>query len=361
MAAEYRVRIYSRAGALVWEPADYTALAYTRTVNEPGLAVVTLPGEHAAAAADLDYQVEGWRRDAANGLDWYRDFSGPVRDVERRAGADGTRTATLYAPGDLSRLARAIVAYRAATANRSSFTAAKAETILKGLVTYNATSSGTTADGRVRTVDLGGITVQADGAGGNTLDVACAWQNLLSACQGVAAVGGGDFDLVKTGAAAWEFRWYAGQLGTDRSGTVRFGLTRGNMANPVLRRNTLDERTVAVVGGQGEEAERAVAVRTGANYLTVYNSVETFVDARRYSTTAGLEAAGDVALWGAQARYTLAFDVIQTPATLYGVHYFLGDLVAASFEEYSGTKKITGVAVQFDAAGEQIQVTMGDE
>lgn len=360
MAAEYRVRIYTRTGTLVYELVDYTALAYTREVNAPGMAVVTLPGEHAAAAVDLDYQLEVWRRNQTYSLDWYRDFSGLVRDVERRAGDDGTRTATLYAPGDLSLLGRAIVAYPAGTANRNKFTAAKAETILKTLVTRNATSAGTTADGRVRNVDLTGITVQADGAGGNTLDVACAWQNLLEACQDVAAVAGGDFDLIKTAAAAWEFRWYAGQRGTDRSATVVFSLLRGNMANPVLLRNTLAEQTVAIVGGQGEESARSIVVRTGANYSAPYNATEMFVDARSLTTTAGLEAAGDRALWEAQARYTLEFDVVQTPATLYGVHYGLGDLVAASFEEYSGTKKITGVAVQFDNNGEQIKVTMGD-
>lgn len=362
MAVEYKVRIYSRTGTLVYELVDYTALAYTREVNAPGMAVVTLPGEHAAVAGvDLDYQLEIWRRNQTYSLDWYRDFSGLVRDVERRAEDDGVRSAILYAPGDLSLLGRAIVAYKADTANRCKFTTAKAETILKNLVKYNATSSGTLVDGRVRAVDIGGITVQADGAGGNTLDVACAWQNLLGALQDVAAVGGGDFDLVKTGAAAWEFRWYAGQLGTDRSATVLFSLARGNMAAPVLTRNTLSERTVAIVGGQGEAAARAVAVRTGANHNASYNSVETFVDARQMTTTAGLEAAGDRALAEAQARYTLTFDVVQTPATLYGAHYDLGDLVTASFEEYSGVKKITGVAVEFTSEGdERVQVTMED-
>lgn len=361
MAAEYRVRIYSRTGVLVYELVDYTALAYTREVNAPGMAVVTLPGEHAAAAGvDLDFRLEVWRRNQTYSLDWYRDFSGLVRDVERRAAEDGMRTATIYAPGDLSLLGRAIVGYKAATANRSKFTTAKAETVLKNLAKYNATSSGTTGDGRIRNVDLAGISLQADGAGGNTLDVACAWQNLLEACQDVAAVAGGDFDLIKTGAAAWEFRWYAGQRGTDRSATVLFALTRGNMANPVLLRNTLTEATVAVVGGQGEESARSVVIRTGANYNASYNATEVFVDARQMSTTAGLNAAGDRALWEAQARYTLEFDVVQTPSTFYGSHYDLGDLVAASFEEYSGTKKITGVAVQFDNNGEQIKVTMGD-
>lgn len=362
MATDYKLRIYNRSGVLQYEIVDFRALGYTRQVNAPGMATVVLDGAHpAVAAVDLDWQLEVWRRNPAFRLDWTCDFYGLIRDTERTSDEKGIQTATLYAPGSLHLLQRAIVAYKTGDADRSLFTADPAETIAKALVTYNATSSGTVLDGRLRAVNLTGISVQADAAGGNTLDMVCSYQNLLSALQEIAAIGGGDFDLVKTGAAAWEFRWYSGQLGTDRSATVTFALGYGNMAGPTLKRNTLNERTVAIVGGQGEADSRTVEVRTGANYAAGYNGAEMFVEGRSYSTTAGLQGAGDRALDEAKARYSLEFDVIQTPASVYGVHYGLGDLVTAQFEEYSATKKIVSVTVEaIRTGGETIKVGMAD-
>lgn len=361
MAAEYKIRVYDRTGTLRYELVDYRALAYTKAVNAPGMAIITLDGQAPVVGAiDLDWQVEVYRRDLTYSLAWYCDFYGFFRDAEERADENGVRSATLYCPGQMSLLSRATVAYPAGTANRTVFTSDPAETIAKMLVTYNATSSGVTGDGRKRDVTLPTITVEADAAAGATLDINCAWVNLLGVLREVADVGSGDFDLVKTGAAAWEFRWYDGQLGTDKSGTLAFSLSQGNMTNPVLRRSTLDERTVAIVGGQGEEGARDVVVRTGANYDAAYNAVEVFVDARQMTTTAGLNAAGDAALSGYQARYDLRFDVLQIPSTVYGRDYVLGDLVTAVFGGYTSTKQVSSVAVEFGVNGERLSIGMED-
>lgn len=361
MSAQYKVRVYNRAGSLEHELIDYHALAYTKAVNEPGMGIITLDGrEPLVAAIDLDWQVEIWRRDLTYGLNWYCDFYGFFRDAEERADANGVRNAILYCPGQMSLLARPTIAYPAGTSNRNTFTSDPAETIAKALVTYNATGSGTTGDGRLLDVSLPTIAVEADGSQGNVIDFNCAWQNLLSALQEVSEVGGGDFDLVKTGAASWEFRWYDGQLGTDKSGTLAFSLSHGNMTNPVLRRNTLAEKTVAIVGGQGEESLRALVVRTGANYEAVYNAVETFVDARQMTTTAGLNSAGDAKLAEYQARYDLQFDVLQTESTVYGRDYVMGDLVMAVFGDYAAVKKVQSVSVEFGEQGERLTVGMKD-
>ena len=361
MAAEYKIRIYNRSGVLQYELIDYRALAYNKAVNQPGTAIITLDGlVPVVSQIDLDWQVEIYRRDLTYGLAWYCDFYGFFRDSEERADENGIRSATLYCPGQMSLLSRAIVGYPAGTSNRNKFTSTKAETIAKTLVKYNATGDGTTGDGRIRTVTMPTITIETDGSQGGTLDLNCAWSNLLSALQGVAEVGGGDFDLVKTGAATWQFRWYNGQLGTDKSASVAFSLSQGNMTNPTLRRNTLHEKTVAIVGGQGEEDSREVVARTGANYNASYNAVEVFADARQMSTTAGLNNAGDAKLAEYQARYNLHFDVLQIPSTVYGRDYALGDLVTASFGSYSATKKVASVSVEFGLNGEHLTIGMED-
>jgi hypothetical protein len=201
---------------------------------------------------------------------------------------------------------------------------------MKTLVQYNAGASATTANGRIRDGVIEGITVAADGGFGNVISKGCAYENLLEALQKIAAIGGGDFDLVKTGAATWQFRWYTGQRGTDRTDSVLFALERGNMAAPEYTHDRVDERTVAIVAGQGEESDRAVEVRTGPDYAAD-NDIETFVEASDLTTTAGLQSRGDTELEESRARQQFEFAVLQTPGCFYGVHYGLGDLVKAQY------------------------------
>jgi hypothetical protein len=362
MGAAFQIRVKSPAGVLRAILADFQSLSYHKALNEPGLCQFVLNANHAAIASfEKDAQIEVWRSDAANGVDWQCDFYGLWRGEERAANSDGTDYYTAICPGQMSLLDRSIVGYKAGVANRSRFSAQPAETILKNLVTYNATASGTTADGRARAVTTSGVSVQASGGGGNTLTYECPFRNLLTALQEVASIGGGDFDLVKTGAQAWEFRWYAGQRGTDRSTTVTFALQYGNMANPKLVRSALAERTVAVVGGSGEETSRTLATRTGTNYNATANACEVFVDSRNSATAALLNAEGDRALEAARARDALTFDVLQVPSTLYGLHYGLGDKITGYYQGVTATKIIRRVTVSMDGRGqESIKVELRD-
>jgi len=302
-------------------------------------------------------QVIVYRRNPAMGLaTWTADFWGLFR-AQKRSYSDHDFFEG-RCPGILTMLGWRVVAWMAGTANRSNFQNAKAETVMKTLVSYNAGANATTANGRIRDGAIAGLAVQTDGTGGNTVSIGCAWANLLETLQKLAPIGGGDFDLVKTGAQAWEFRWYAGQRGTDRTATLLFALERGNMAEPVYTYDRVDERTVAIVGGQGEEASRAVVVRTGPDY-GASNDVEVFVDARNSSTTDSLNASGDSKLQDTRAKQTFAFKVLQTPACYYGVHYGLGDLVKAQYGAVNVTQKIVGVSVSLDRGGaEKIDVEM---
>ncbi len=198
------------------------------------------------------------------------------------------------------------------------------------LVTYNITSSATTGNGRKRNGTnwpATQITVQEDLEGGNSLNWYCFGQNLLENLQKLAPIAGGDFDLVKTSPTAYEFRWYLGQLGTDRSATVKFALGLGNMGLPEYSESRIDEKTVACVWGQGEDSARDYATRTGANYATT-NDIELFVDANDivFGDADGLNDKGDQKLREVEAIRSFRFNALQAPATLYGVHYFLGDL-----------------------------------
>lgn len=355
MATEYRLDVKNTAGVLQASFDDFVnTLTYSKPVNKVGLLQFALPADHGAIAYLTDKaQVEVWRRDRGHGVAWHADYYGLVRTTQYGYDANGLETFTVYCPSILSMLGWRVVAWAADTANRSAFTTVAAETIMKTLVSYNAGASATVANGRKREGAITGLSVQADGAAGTALDWNCAWANLLSTLQELALVGGGDFDLVSTGAATWEFRWYTGQLGTDRSATVTFATERGNMASPTLTDARADEKTVAIVGGQGEGSLRSTAVRTGANYNASTNNIEVFRDARDRTTAAGLEDAGDTLLDQLEARRALSFTVIETPACVYNRDFFAGDKVTAKYRDFSETVQITDVTVSVDNQGKE--------
>lgn len=366
MTTQYQLRVYDRGGTLTNIITDMRGLSYVKEVNAPGMLSFDLPGKHQGIAnLVLDAQVEVWRQNLDRGFGWYCDFYAFWRGDERTSDNDGVTTYRAICPGQMDLLARRVVAYPANTANRSQFTAAKAETVAKTLVKYNSTASGTTGDGRARNVGLTpgvALSVEVDGGRGNTIDFACSWRRLLDALRDVAAVGGGDFDLPKTDLNVWTFTWYPGQRGTDRTASVVFSLDWGNITNPKLTRSYVTDKTVAIVGGQGQDNSRTIAVRTSStNYVDGYRDYEFFVDARNVTTTSGLNAAGDAELYNQRAQYELAFNVLQTPTTAYGASYFLGDLVTTRYEDVVATKKIQRVTVSVQESGtESIKVELTD-
>lgn len=351
MGTDYKLRLKSAAGVLVAEITDFLEVIYVKRVNSPGICGFTLSSEHAAIdLLEHRSQIEVWRRNKLQGIDWYADFYGLFLDQEFEYSRQDLFRARC--PGQMWLLDTRHVLWPAGTSDRSQFSSTAAETVLKTLVDYNAAANATTGNGRIRTGTITGLSIEVDGAGGNSIDWFCAWKRLLPELQEIAQVAGGDFDLVKTGAQTWEFRWYAGQLGTDRTSTVQFSLAHGNMANPRYRYDRRDERTVAAVAGQGQGANRAVAVRTGTDYAAS-NDIETFKDARNRSTLSGLNSVGDAWLSEKQAREHLSFDVLQTPASLYGKHYFLGDLVTARYRS-DFIQKVDGMEIEFSNGGIEI-------
>lgn len=357
MGAEYRLDIHTAAGVKVAEVTDFWSLSYRRQVNAPGVLSFSLAGNHPVVPLlEHNSQIVLYRRNPSLGLAWAADFWGLFRAQKRSYSDHDLFEATC--PGILTMLGWRVVAWKAGTANRSSFSGVKAETVMKTLVAYNAGPQAMAVNGRIRDGVISGLSVQADGAAGNVISVDCAYSNLLETLQKLAPIAGGDFDLVKTGAATWEFRWYAGQRGMDRTATLLFALERGNMAEPQYQYDRLDERTVAIVGGQGEGSDRAVVIRTGPDY-SVSNDIEVFVDARNSSTTEGLNASGDAKVQETCARQQFGYRVVQTPGCAYGVHYGLGDLVRAQYGPVNVTQKIVGATISLDRDGaETIDVEM---
>lgn len=348
MSARYKLVIKSKLGVKREETTDSLSLVYHKRVNQPGLLSFTLSGNHRILPAlEEDGQIEVWRANPALGLDWYPDFVGLLQGHTY-----DTKDTTIYrgnAPGLLSILGRRVVAWPAsATHNaRTNFITTKAETVMKTLVRYNATADATTGRDVSGVFASWTITNATDTAAGNTISHTCPRKNLLTELQKIAEVAGGDFDLVRIGPAAFQFRFYPGQLGTDKSASVVFSLARGNMKTPSLT-VTPAKHTVAIVGGEGQQDIRSTVV-----VGTPGDGSEVFLDARSLSADQ-LTARGNLALTEAAATQEFSFAVMQTPTCYYGLHYGVGDLVQAKYMGLDAKRKIVGVTVELGDNGEEI-------
>jgi hypothetical protein len=129
------------------------------------------------------------------------------------------------------------------------------------------------------------------------------------------------------------------------------------MGLPQSSLSRIDERTVACVWGQGEDLTRDYVTRTGANYAAG-NDLEMFINASdvEKGNTDGLNDRGDQKLRDTEAVRSFRFNALQAPATLYGVHYFLGDLVTVVDSRNGNTfvQKAAATSQTLDPDGEQM-------
>lgn len=369
-AAEFELHIHTPAGVLTDIITDgrgqgqgainsgFLSLGAVSKVNDIGYCTFELNGAHASIPGlQNDSIILVKRRHNGYGVAWRTEFVGLYRKTQKAA--PDTTIFTAHCVGTLHLLRRSLVAYASGVGGKSTFSGVAGESILKTLVTYNATTSATTGNGRIRTRSMlpHVITVATDAAGGNAVSVSVSNENLLAALQKVARVAGGDFDLNHTGGANYQFQWYLGQRGSDRTaGTIRVLFARkfGNMVDPRYEHDRIDEATVALVGGADIGTSRDYVVRTGNGYSSS-NDIEVFADARQYSkgNTAGLNIAGDIMLDRVKARESFSFTPQQVPSSAYGLHYFLGDKVQAEEFGITTTHKIIQVAFSLPQSGEE--------
>lgn len=356
MAATWQIRLKGLDGALDAIIDDYEQFTLNKVVNGVGAYTLRLRADDAKAALFvLDAQVEFWRRDLAQGLAWYKEAEFLHRGSRYTLTREG---AYLY---ESSGVSYAHLLKRRVIVPDANCTGAKtgvAETVIKAFVNEQA-GPGASLAARQNT----GLTLEADGAGGNSVTLDGSNKNLLEVCQAIAAVGGGDFDVIGMGAATFEFDWYAGQRGTDRTATVTFAPELGNMAEADLQRLRHDEINTIYVGGQDSGTARATAWRTTATLTddSTWNRCEAFVNASQETAEAGLDTAGDAELWQGRPQDNFTCTILQLPGCYYGQHYNWGDLVTARFGTYSATKKLQSVTITVSASeAESIQVELVD-
>lgn len=338
----WELRLHDNDGLRVATFDTWPELRVEVAVNRPAVFALRLDGDDPRVALfEQDGLLEGWWTDAEQGIAWRREFCGLCVDPRKWTDAQGGKHLQISGLGLEDVLNRTIIDQDAGSA--ASRKTGVGETVLKAWVNQEA---GPGAGARART----GLSIEADAAAGGNWSGQRSNRNLLTVCQQVAEASGLQFGIERTGAFTFEFRVWEP---TDRRATVRFAEAYGNMGEPQVTETQSAVANWIKAGGDGAGATRDMAYDSDAVSIALspWGRRERFVNAAGQELGDELDDRAAQELAANRARVGFDFTVLQTPGTLYGKHYFLGDYVTAIYDGVSYARRIDAVRWSVTAAG----------
>ena len=359
----YQIRLYDVSGNRLHVTERFRTAVVQHQVNLPStltLGLYELSPEAQFLENNLDAIIELRRWDATAQLNWYTEYVGFHRTNQLEWTTADNRIFTSYSRGLLDLIKRRSVRYFS-DLNCGLPDPAPADDVIKALVLANAGSLALTTNGRATDGVTPGLSVQALTSLAPNYQGDHQGKNLLEAITDIGPPNKTDFDVIWGGPSSpttFEFRTYYPHRGTDRRASSALPTVLapnfGNLSNPSYTRSRTDEVTSAVVYGALGDVTLATASDISE---TPWNVYEADVDARGEDRAQALTNRANQMLFDKRAVTSLKFDVIQTPSSFYGKHYFLGDLITVRFSNVSGDVKIKGVTLSIDPGrGEQITI-----
>jgi hypothetical protein len=335
----------------------WTTVDCTQRFNTPGSGQFSAPGHQwIREQIEASYRVVVVR-------DGDVFLAGPIEDsmYERsddgENGGDGTLTVTFA--DDLS-LVVARQTYpdpaltpEAQTSVEWTF-AGNAEAGLRALANLNA-GPGARAERRIPRLAVAGPV----GVGTTVTARADLMEPLGDVMRRVAAAGGNLGFRTRQVAGQIVYEVYAP---TDKSNIVRFGFGLGNLRYLGYQRSA-PKATTAIVGGQGEGADRALIACTDATAEAAWGRREMLVNRSGTTPTAELQQAGDEALTEAGETARVQSSAFDSDDQRYGVHYGLGDRVSIQvWPGYEVSDLVRLVHLQaWATAGELVSAMVGSQ
>lgn len=365
--ARYQVRLKDNTGVVVAVFDDWRSLQYQRKVNSAGYITFIINGDdERAALIETDGQIEVLRAIPGK-VAWYTDFDGIMENRFDETSENGNRQLTITGSGLNGLLARRIIAYLSSDTQADK--TGVAETVMKQYVNENIGPGATTPPRQLSSGVMAGFAVEANAGAGSAWTGQRASRGLLETLQDIANASGVDFDVVRTGAAAFEFRVYASQLGYDRTTTglvyatglnaagyapIVFSIELGNIAKAMYSVKRSGMANAVYVYGQGTGALRDVVVAEDAADLAAspYARREMARNGSSQDNTLDLQQLANEYLNQFMPRASFEFTPLFTDATLYGVDFNLGDKITAEYNGVSFNKRITAVTITVSGDGE---------
>ncbi|GAA3750777.1 siphovirus ReqiPepy6 Gp37-like family protein [Micromonospora maritima] len=195
---------------------------------------------------------------------------------------------------------------------------ANVETVLQDLANVSA-GPGARPERRIPQLIMGGAT-----GVGTTVTGKLRLEQLGDAMRSIALAGGDIGFRTRQVGKSIVFETYGPR---DLSGSVRFSFGLGNLRY-LGYEESAPNATTAIVGGQGEGADRFITSRTAAATEAVWQRGEMYVARAGNDPPAELQAAADETLARETATVRLQSSAWDTEDQHYGEHYGLGDRVS---------------------------------
>lgn len=199
------------------------------------------------------------------------------------------------------------------------------ETVIRGYVNDNA------AGNAIASRQVPGLTVLTDSGRGTTVAGNARFDKMVSKdgsglLQTLAASAGVGFRVAQNGTNL-ELQFYVPQ---DRSATVRFSDDLRNVEDykySVAQPDPEQGGNMVIVGGSGDLTDRIIVLVDDATSISTWGRTEFFQDARDTSDYATLVQRGQEITQNFGAAQSFDATLAQTPSAVYGLDFFLGDLV----------------------------------
>lgn len=377
VSASYRIVISDPFGTPLADASDFISLKYARVTNDVSTLTLTLPSAFNAALLRIpDGRIEVWRR-----IDGGREYLDTettwlIKAVEYVRDASGKVVIVVEADTPLSILGdpgRMSYAYSALWGSNGSGLYL-ADTFIQLLAFYAlGDSAANAAAGDYRKIVPQYITLAAPQGLGAPVSKTFAWRGVLKVMQEIAEASTQQgayiaFDIVAPTPSTYQFRTYAYQRGVDHrysSGInpVLLSSAFGNLSETKLRRDYRDMASKVYVGGKGDGASQIISSRTDTALTTLspFSLREKFIECTNSTdeTTLGNEAYAE--LRASRPRVTLSGRIIQTPDTLYGVHWQWGDYVTVQDFGQSFDCRIDAITVTVSNGNELIDAWLRGE
>jgi hypothetical protein len=151
---------------------------------------------------------------------------------------------------------------------------------------------------------------------------------------------------------------------------VVFGAVFGSVQSAEYSLDRMSEANVVIVTGPGDGSTKKALTRTNpkATSVSPWNTREISRSASIPSNVVDrllenhfMEVTGDEALKEMATKETISSCVpLQTPSSLYGKNYFLGDKITVWFDDVKMNKRIVSVTLDYTDIGEKVSMELAD-
>jgi len=368
--ATYQLILYDPDGTQVAIIDDYRSLQFGHDVNNKGFVTLQLGYNDSKRPLFQHNSILEVKRKVPEYLDWYREFIGHCENFSPTFFSNGNTQFTVVGSGFNGLLGRVIIAYSEGSDKAKK--SAVAETAMKEYVRENRGDLATMANGREATTQMTTFYVEGDGATGANWSGERSGKKLLETLQDIANVGGVDFNTIVNpthGMGNYLFETYEDQMGEDRttvgldpvtglnaSGNVPhiFSVARGNVSIArVQQKHNTEINRVYIYGQDPVTGLGKIRYREDATAIDgdTINIREAMRGGASQITNAEMDALGDEYLEENQYVEDFEFTPIDTPSSVYGLHYKIGDRVTVQLGDLERNKRLVRASITVSGSG----------